>query len=307
MDDDLDDLYGYTSASPKADTSNQQEAQDVTMKEEEADKQSASGSGSSDDESEIEFVIATKPGQRAEPPANKPLPFSGAKVAKPAVAKPAVKAEDGAAAAAGAASTTQDVTDGSHTAGTTAAIGRKEPMQKLPNVDIHAIAQLDGKSILEIDLEALEHKPWRQEGADITDYFNYGFDEFTWTAYVNKQKQIRSEYTPDKVMANMLPDPMMMMPDPSMMGGFPGAMDPMFMQGMFNGQQDFPGQPPPFMPPQQQHNQQQPAFTGPASRAMQQNRPSHSPAPPPPAPGGFEEMPKIPTGPSKGRGGRSRR
>src|SRR5437588_9752204 len=25
-------------------------------------------------------------------------------------------------------------------------------------------------------------KPWRKPGADVTDYFNYGFDEFTSTA-----------------------------------------------------------------------------------------------------------------------------
>lgn len=34
-----------------------------------------------------------------------------------------------------------------------------------------------------------EHdKPWRRPGADPSDYFNYGFDEFTWTTYTLKQK-----------------------------------------------------------------------------------------------------------------------
>lgn len=38
-----------------------------------------------------------------------------------------------------------------------------------------------------------EEKPWLQPGADITDYFNYGFTEETWIAYCLKQKRLRSE------------------------------------------------------------------------------------------------------------------
>lgn len=37
-----------------------------------------------------------------------------------------------------------------------------------------------------------EHdKPWRRPGADQTDFFNYGFDEFTWATYCLKQKMTR--------------------------------------------------------------------------------------------------------------------
>ncbi|KAI7908271.1 Fip1 motif-domain-containing protein, partial [Cokeromyces recurvatus] len=36
-----------------------------------------------------------------------------------------------------------------------------------------------------------EDKPWRKPGADITDYFNYGFNEITWRAYCAKQKMLR--------------------------------------------------------------------------------------------------------------------
>ena len=38
-------------------------------------------------------------------------------------------------------------------------------------------------------------------GSDVTDYFNYGFDEFTWTAYCSKQNNLRNEFNPSKVMA----------------------------------------------------------------------------------------------------------
>lgn len=31
--------------------------------------------------------------------------------------------------------------------------------------------------IYDLDLASMEDKPWRKPGADITDYFNYGFNE----------------------------------------------------------------------------------------------------------------------------------
>lgn len=37
----------------------------------------------------------------------------------------------------------------------------------------------------------MDDKPWRKPGADITDYFNYGFNEETWRAYCERQKQMR--------------------------------------------------------------------------------------------------------------------
>ncbi|KAF8438718.1 Fip1 motif-domain-containing protein, partial [Terfezia claveryi] len=47
-------------------------------------------------------------------------------------------------------------------------------------------------------------KPWRKPGADVTDYFNYGFDEFTWTAYCQKQSSLRDEFNPAKLMEQMM-------------------------------------------------------------------------------------------------------
>merc|ERR1719461_618559 len=44
---------------------------------------------------------------------------------------------------------------------------------------------------VELDMENLEEKPWRKPGADITDYFNYGFTEDTWAAYCNRQRRLR--------------------------------------------------------------------------------------------------------------------
>jgi pre-mRNA 3'-end-processing factor FIP1 len=54
-----------------------------------------------------------------------------------------------------------------------------------------------GKPILSTDFDAdfptESSKPWRKPGSDITDYFNYGFDEFTWASYCLKQQQMPKE------------------------------------------------------------------------------------------------------------------
>ncbi|EON60979.1 hypothetical protein W97_00189 [Coniosporium apollinis CBS 100218] len=44
---------------------------------------------------------------------------------------------------------------------------------------------------VEIDVDLAEHtKPWRLPGADQSDFFNYGFDEFTWEMYRLKQQSM---------------------------------------------------------------------------------------------------------------------
>ncbi|KIW11825.1 hypothetical protein PV08_09098 [Exophiala spinifera] len=54
-----------------------------------------------------------------------------------------------------------------------------------------------GKPILatdfDLDFPSESSKPWRKPGADITDYFNYGFDEFTWASYCLKQQTMPKE------------------------------------------------------------------------------------------------------------------
>lgn len=46
--------------------------------------------------------------------------------------------------------------------------------------------------IFEYDLDTIKDKPWLEAGADITDYFNYGFNETTWKAYCEKQRETRA-------------------------------------------------------------------------------------------------------------------
>nr|XP_055042845.1 pre-mRNA 3'-end-processing factor FIP1 isoform X4 [Misgurnus anguillicaudatus] len=46
-------------------------------------------------------------------------------------------------------------------------------------------------NVLETDGEPFEEKPWRKPGADLSDYFNYGFNEDTWKTYCDKHRRLR--------------------------------------------------------------------------------------------------------------------
>jgi pre-mRNA 3'-end-processing factor FIP1 len=50
------------------------------------------------------------------------------------------------------------------------------------------------QSIFDYDIESMADKPWNKPGADITDYFNYGFNETTWREYCSMQRR-RNEST----------------------------------------------------------------------------------------------------------------
>ncbi|KAF7690121.1 pre-mRNA 3'-end-processing factor FIP1 isoform X2 [Silurus meridionalis] len=53
-----------------------------------------------------------------------------------------------------------------------------------------AVDGFPGAPSLEVEGE-LEEKPWRRPGADLSDYFNYGFNEDTWKTYCDKQRRLR--------------------------------------------------------------------------------------------------------------------
>ncbi|KAL2173735.1 Fip1 motif-domain-containing protein, partial [Thermothelomyces heterothallicus CBS 202.75] len=91
-------------------------------------------------------------------------------------------------------------------------------------LDINAIPihQPSGKPLTQVnidtDLPEDHERPWRKPGTDLSDYFNYGFDEFTWALYAQKQETLRSEYNPEAIAASnkkMIEDMTNMM----MMGG----------------------------------------------------------------------------------------
>lgn len=93
-----------------------------------------------------------------------------------------------------------------------------------------------------------DDKPWRRPGTDMTDYFNYGFDEFTWASYCLKQTTMRKEVTDSKKqmeeVQNFLTMPGGMPPMPGMPAP-PGGSQPSMPPG------------PADMPPEMQQMMQQ--------------------------------------------------
>ena len=47
-------------------------------------------------------------------------------------------------------------------------------------------------NIYDFDLDTIKDKPWLKPGADITDYFNYGFSEKSWKKYCEMQRENRA-------------------------------------------------------------------------------------------------------------------
>ncbi|KAK4112842.1 Fip1-domain-containing protein [Canariomyces notabilis] len=119
-----------------------------------------------------------------------------------------------------------------------APIKREEPRQEYPpvsnsTVDVNAIPvhKPSGKPITQVDIDKDlpdNDKPWRKPGTDLSDYFNYGFDEFTWALYAQKQEALRAEYDQEAIAQNnkrLMEEMSNMM----MMGGMmppPGAPTP---------------------------------------------------------------------------------
>lgn len=82
--------------------------------------------------------------------------------------------------------------------------GSAYPPVHASTIDVNAnpIHPSTGKPILATDLDtdfpSEDDKPWRRPGSDISDYFNYGFDEFTWASYCLKQQDLRREISDQK-------------------------------------------------------------------------------------------------------------
>ena len=71
----------------------------------------------------------------------------------------------------------------------------KAKPQEQDLLDINKVPMYDGKPLIDVDLEEFNDKPWARPGCDISDYFNYGFNEDSWKAYCEKQRQLRQEYS----------------------------------------------------------------------------------------------------------------
>lgn len=67
----------------------------------------------------------------------------------------------------------------------------KQTSGKFSIDEFECVGTISGVPAPEFSIDSLDDKPWRKPGADITDYFNYGFNEETWRAYCERQKHMR--------------------------------------------------------------------------------------------------------------------
>lgn len=192
---------------PHFDGKPEQEDEDL----EEGEEEGEAGSDGSD--SDIDIITERKDGSKPAPPTqsryNTIQNINQRNITSDVTAKlPAVKKEAPGKAA--------------HPAS-----GADLPGLSISKIDVNAkpVYEPAGKPITQVNIdEDLQEndKPWRRPGTDISDYFNYGFDEFTWALYASKQETLRSEYDQEKIAQNnkkMFDDMSMMM-----MGGMPGIM-----------------------------------------------------------------------------------
>ncbi|KAJ6623049.1 hypothetical protein B0H10DRAFT_2431462 [Mycena sp. CBHHK59/15] len=59
-----------------------------------------------------------------------------------------------------------------------------------PAIDPTVTGTMDGRSIIDVDLSSMVEKQWRRPGSDISDWFNYGFDELSWEAYCYRRRDL---------------------------------------------------------------------------------------------------------------------
>ncbi|XP_052478450.1 FIP1[V]-like protein [Gossypium raimondii] len=63
-------------------------------------------------------------------------------------------------------------------------------MKSLPHQFGHCFSLPWYRTILDVNIDAFEEKPWRHASADITDFFNYGFNEDSWKEYCNSLEKL---------------------------------------------------------------------------------------------------------------------
>ncbi|KAJ5712536.1 Pre-mRNA polyadenylation factor Fip1 [Penicillium malachiteum] len=109
-------------------------------------------------------------------------------------------------------------------------LGSSYPAIHTSTIDINGnpVHPSTDKTIMATDMDSdfpADDKPWRRPGSDISDYFNYGFDEFTWVSYCLKQQEVRKEVGDQKRQMDDMQS-FLGMGMPPMPGGPPGPGAP---------------------------------------------------------------------------------
>lgn len=253
--DDGDDFYSDEKATPAAETKEEIAQPEQAPSEQKSPKSEDSNSieereeddEEEDDDSDIEIVTERKDGTKAAavPTAkyNDIRNIAQRTASNEVTKKPVAAKKDPAAKTA------------------VPVAGSELPAERVSTIDVDAkpIYKPARKPITQVDIDRDlpedNDKAWRRPGTDISDYFNYGFDEFTWALYAQKQESLRSEFDQSKIADNqkkMMEDMSMMM----MGGGMPGMAGMPAAGGGMPGMPGMPGMDG-NMPPEMQAMMQQ--------------------------------------------------
>ncbi|KAF2677140.1 hypothetical protein K458DRAFT_447126 [Lentithecium fluviatile CBS 122367] len=189
MEEEDDDLYGpsETTAPSAAKTEDAKNAGDASSGDEPMDEGLESGEeDESDSDSDIEIII-DKPAVAPKPVQSTPQESKAIKIEAPPQQT--------------AAQTQAPKTTPLHLP--TGQPGTAYPAVRTSTIEVNAdpVYPPLGKPISQVDIDAdlaEATKPWRLPGADQSDYFNYGFDEFTWEMYRQRQATVASNLAQQK-------------------------------------------------------------------------------------------------------------
>lgn len=225
--DEDDDIYAPSEANafPPLQDANGQKPADLEEGEQEDENE--------EDESDSDIDIITE--RKDEPkPESVAAPSRVNAIKAPAGRAPSISADPGSKPRSPAVKSE----NAGKPASTSTKPGTSYPAVRTSSIDVDAkpVHGPTGKLITDVDMDAdfsEDEKPWRRPGTDMSDYFNYGFDEFTWASYCLKQENLRKEVADTKKqmeeMQNFMNMPGGMPPIPGMpaSSGTQGGMPPM--------------------------------------------------------------------------------
>ncbi|OAA33621.1 Pre-mRNA polyadenylation factor Fip1 [Moelleriella libera RCEF 2490] len=225
--DEGDDLY--EPEEPKIEESAPKPINPKTEELEEGEEEDEGGAmDEDDDDSDIDIITERKDGTVAAPPIGRQSKYSDIRnipqrsTSSDSPSKPGpVKKEEDIKSVNNAKSLATPSADKASAAASRSKI----------DINANPVYAGAGKPITQVNIDEDlpdNEKPWRKPGTDISDYFNYGFDEFTWALYAAKQESIRGEFGADSFATNnkkMMEDfnSMMMMGGMGAPGGANGA------------------------------------------------------------------------------------
>jgi pre-mRNA 3'-end-processing factor FIP1 len=164
-----------------------------------ADRAVASTSGSASVNQTTEYIPAARPGQRpsstisvTNPPIPSAVPSSSAQASVPAPSQVELRIQQIPTPTSGPQSTYPPQTNGHLPPSSYPPITAQASHPLIDPTNPSGIIPSSGDSIYEIDLNQFESsgQPWRKPGSDLSQWFNFGFDEVTFPKFLRYRMEM---------------------------------------------------------------------------------------------------------------------